>query len=83
MGLTIAATGWNVSYAWAWEEVAAVTGVFDGEPREDFEDQWRSNQSYAWSWGSVTSQSPKNPATHTHPSADGQQRKACPGRPIP
>jgi len=32
-----------------------MTGVFDGEPREDFEDQWRSNQSYAWSWGSVTS----------------------------
>ena len=45
-----------MSYAWAWEEVAAVTGVFDGEPREDFEDQWRSNQSYAWSWSSVTSQ---------------------------
>ena len=22
--------------------------------REDFEEQWRSNQSYAWSWGAVT-----------------------------
>jgi protocatechuate 4,5-dioxygenase alpha chain len=28
--------------------------VFDGEPREDFEDQWRSNQSYAWTWAAVT-----------------------------
>ncbi|MBK7078488.1 MAG: hypothetical protein IPH44_40110 [Myxococcales bacterium] len=30
-------------------------GVFDGEPREDFEDQWRSNQLYAWTWAAVTS----------------------------
>jgi len=28
--------------------------VFDGEPREDFEDQWRSNQLYAWTWAGVT-----------------------------
>ena len=32
-----------------------MTGSFDGEPREDFEDQWAGNQSYAWSWGSVSS----------------------------
>ena len=27
----------------------------DIEPREDFEDQWRSNQLYAWTWAAVTS----------------------------
>jgi hypothetical protein len=32
-----------------------VTGSFDGEPREDFEEQWSSNQTYAWSWSGVTS----------------------------
>ena len=37
-----------------WALVTAATGVFDGEPREDFEDQWRSNQSYAWTWAAVT-----------------------------
>ena len=36
-------------------EVAGVVGVFDGEPREDFEDQWSGNQAFAWTWGAVTS----------------------------
>jgi hypothetical protein len=39
----------------AWASVTAVTGVFDGEPREDFEDQWRSNESFAFTWAAVTS----------------------------
>jgi hypothetical protein len=48
--------GWsNVPYAREWADVTAATGVFDGEPREDFEDQWRSNQLYAWTWSAVTS----------------------------
>jgi hypothetical protein len=34
----------------AWDEVAGVVGQFDGEPREDFEDQWRSNQAFVWAW---------------------------------
>ena len=43
--------GWsNVPFATAWEEVAGVIGVFDGEPREDFEEQWRSNQAFVWAW---------------------------------
>jgi len=37
------------------DEVAGVVGVFDGEPREDFEDQWSGNQAFAWTWGAVTS----------------------------
>jgi hypothetical protein len=50
-------TGWsNVPFATAWNEVASITGQFDGEPREDFEEQWRSNQSYAWSWSALASQ---------------------------
>ena len=48
--------GWsNVLYATAWEDVAGVIGLFNAEPREDFEEQWRSNQLYAWTWGSVAS----------------------------
>ena len=47
--------GWaNDSYAMSWAEVAGVVGVFDGEPREDFEDQWSGNQAFAWTWGAVT-----------------------------
>jgi len=43
--------GWsNVPFATAWEDVAGVIGVFDGEPREDFEEQWRSNQAFVWAW---------------------------------
>ncbi|MCK7535254.1 MAG: hypothetical protein MZV63_31835 [Marinilabiliales bacterium] len=40
-----------------WDAVTAATGSFDGEPREDFEEQWSSNQAYAWVWESVTSAS--------------------------
>jgi hypothetical protein len=48
-------TGWsNVPYAREWADVTGATGVFDGEPSEDFEDQWRSNQLYAWTWAGVT-----------------------------
>jgi len=48
--------GWsNAPYATSWAEVVGVTGQFDGEPREDFEEQWRSNKLYAWTWGGVTS----------------------------
>ena len=44
--------GWsNVPYATAWEEVAGVIGLFDAEPREDFEEQWDSNESFIWDWG--------------------------------
>ncbi|MCA9561039.1 MAG: hypothetical protein KC583_20970, partial [Myxococcales bacterium] len=43
--------GWsNVPYATAWEDVGAAAGVFDGEPREDFEESWRSNQAFLWAW---------------------------------
>lgn len=45
----------NDDYAASWDVVPAVTGMFDAEPREDFEEQWSGNQSYAWAWGSVTS----------------------------
>jgi hypothetical protein len=49
--------GWsNVPYAMAWYEIASVIGQFDGESREDFEEQWRSNQLYAWTWGASGSQ---------------------------
>jgi hypothetical protein len=49
-------SGWaNVPYTTAWEDVTAVVGMFDGEPGEDFEEQWRSNESYAFAWGSVAS----------------------------
>jgi hypothetical protein len=49
--------GWsNVPFAMDWSGVTAVTGMFDGEPREDFEDEWRSNQSYAWLWAALTTQ---------------------------
>jgi len=48
--------GWaNDGYAWSWADVTGVVGVFDGEPREDFEDQWSGNQAFAWAWGVVTS----------------------------
>ena len=29
--------------------------MFDGENREDFEDQWSSNHLYAWIWSAVVS----------------------------
>ena len=46
--------GWsNVPFATAWAEIASVAGLFDAEPREDFEEQWRSNESYAWQWADV------------------------------
>jgi len=48
-------TGWsNVPYAREWADVTSPAGIFDGEPREDFEDQWRSNQLYGWTWAGVT-----------------------------
>jgi len=48
-------SGWsNATFYRSWDGVPAATGTFDGESREDFEDQWRSNQSYAWSWSSVS-----------------------------
>ena len=43
----------STPFAWALEAVAVVTGVFDGEPRENFEDAWRLNESYAWQWSEV------------------------------
>ena len=44
-------SGWsNVPFARDWSDVTATMGVFDGEPREDFEDAWRSNEAFAWSW---------------------------------
>ena len=48
--------GWdNDSFAMSWAEVAGAAGVFDGEPREDFEDQWSGNQAFAWTWDAVAS----------------------------
>lgn len=48
-------TGWNNEpYLRDWAVVTAATGVFDGEPREDFEDQWRENESFASTWAAVT-----------------------------
>lgn len=48
-------SGWsNEPFHLSWEDSPASTALFDGEPREDFEDQWRSNEGYAWSWSSVT-----------------------------
>jgi hypothetical protein len=42
--------GATCAYLRDWALVPAGAGVFDGEPVEDFEDQWRSNQAYAWTW---------------------------------
>ena len=48
-------TGWrNATFAWSWDDVTSVAGQFDGEPREDFDDQWSGNQSFARDWGAVT-----------------------------
>jgi len=48
--------GWsNVPYATAWEDVAGVIGLFDAEPREDFNEQWQGNESFAWTWAAVAS----------------------------
>ncbi len=43
-------------FALDWSDVTAVTGIFDGEPREDFEDAWRNNQTFAWLWAAIASQ---------------------------
>ena len=49
-------SGWsNAPFLRDWLDVAAVAGVFDGEPQEDFEDAWRWNESFAWAWADVTS----------------------------
>ncbi len=48
--------GWRtVPYLRDWALVTAEPGVFDGEPQEGFEDQWRSNESYARTWADITS----------------------------
>ena len=48
--------GWsNVPYATAWEDVAGVIGLFDAEPREDFNEQWHGNEAFAWTWAAVVS----------------------------
>jgi len=50
-------SGWLVAaFAWSLDEVATTTGEFDGEDREDFEEQWRGNESYAWSLVEVTTE---------------------------
>lgn len=50
--------GWrNEPFLRDWSEVTSVAGLFDAEPLEDFEEQWRSNQGFAWSWSGVTSAS--------------------------
>ncbi len=47
--------GWdNAPFAWAWDEVASETGLFDVEPHEDFDERWHGNESFAWTWASVT-----------------------------
>lgn len=49
-------SGWsNASYLRDWRQATTATGVFDAEPREDFEDRWRSNEGFAWSWAAVVS----------------------------
>lgn len=45
----------NDGYAWSWDDLTSVVGVFDGEPLEDFEEQWSGNHAFAWTWGAVTS----------------------------
>ncbi|PIE65644.1 MAG: hypothetical protein CSA24_02290 [Deltaproteobacteria bacterium] len=46
--------GWsNAPYATTWADVGGVIGLFDAEPREGFEEGWRSNESYAWSWADM------------------------------
>ena len=48
--------GWrNAQHATAWADVSSVAGLFDGEPHEDFAEQWRSNEAFIWTWGQVTS----------------------------
>ncbi len=48
--------GWLMSpFAWHWEEAGSQAGLFDGEPREDFEESWRNNESYVWDWGMASS----------------------------
>jgi hypothetical protein len=61
-----------VPYAREWADVVAATGVFDGEPSEDFEDLWRSNESYARTWAAVSSATALFDAgTHAVESFDG------------
>ena len=48
--------GWsNAPFDREWDEVAALVGLFQGEPREGFEAAWRSNEAYARSWSAVAS----------------------------
>jgi hypothetical protein len=48
--------GWaNSLFATEWSAVVGAVAVFDGESREDFEDQWSSNHLYGWTWTSVAS----------------------------
>lgn len=48
--------GWaNAPFAIDWSAVVGAAAVFDGENREDFEDQWSSNHLYAWTWSAVVS----------------------------
>ena len=50
-------SGWgNDEFLWSWDDVTAVTGIFDGEPREDFEDHWRGNEAFLWSWADVAAE---------------------------
>ncbi len=50
-------SGWgNDVFLWGWDDVANVTGIFDGEPGEDFEDGWRGNEAFLWSWGDVVAE---------------------------
>lgn len=47
-------SGWsNDTFLWGWGDVASVTGIFDGESYEDFEDRWRGNESFLWRWDDV------------------------------
>ena len=49
--------GWNNDDNYvAWNSVTATIAVFDGQPVEDFEDSWRSNESFAFEWSAILSQ---------------------------
>ncbi|MDJ0766815.1 MAG: hypothetical protein QNJ97_27830 [Myxococcota bacterium] len=49
--------GWlSQAFAWSWDDVTAIVGVFYGEPIEDFEDHWRGNEFFFWLWADVSSE---------------------------
>lgn len=46
--------GWgNDRFLNDWTELAALVGLFDGEPREEFEGAWLANETFVTAWTNV------------------------------